>query len=49
MEMRTNLQIAREYLAALESGVDRATLAAFFTEDVVQEVFPSGGDPWHSR
>lgn len=36
-----NLQAARRYLAAIESGATGDALAAFFTEDVVQEEFPN--------
>ena len=39
--MENNLAIAQRYLAALERGVDRETLAQFFTDDVVQEEFPN--------
>ncbi len=39
--MKSNLQLAKDYLAALEKGVDRDTLAAFFSADVVQEEFPN--------
>ncbi len=36
-----NLQAARRYLAAIQSGATGDALAAFFTEDVVQEEFPN--------
>lgn len=36
-----NLQAARRYLAAVEAGATGDALAAFFTEDVVQEEFPN--------
>lgn len=36
-----NLQAARRYLAAIEAGATGDALAAFFTEDVVQEEFPN--------
>lgn len=36
-----NLRTARRYLAAIEAGTTGAELAAFFTEDVVQEEFPN--------
>ncbi len=39
--MKSNLQLAKDYLIALERGVDRETLAAFFSPDVVQEEFPN--------
>lgn len=39
--MSDNLNTARQYLSALERGVDRQTLAQFFTTDVVQEEFPN--------
>ncbi len=39
--MKSNLQLAKDYLTALERGVDRETLAAFFSPDVVQEEFPN--------
>jgi ketosteroid isomerase-like protein len=39
--MTKNLRQARKYLAALERGVDRETLARFFDENVVQEEFPN--------
>ena len=39
--MNNNLIIARQYLAALENGVDRDELAQFFTEDVIQKEFPN--------
>lgn len=36
-----NVQAARRYLAAIEAGATGDALAAFFTEDVVQEEFPN--------
>lgn len=39
--MSDNLNIARQYLAALERSVDRDVLAQFFTDDVIQEEFPN--------
>lgn len=39
--MKSNLQLAKDYLAALEKGVDRDTLAAYFSADVVQEEYPN--------
>jgi ketosteroid isomerase-like protein len=36
-----NLRTARRYLAALQAGAATEELAAFFTEDVVQEEFPN--------
>ena len=38
---RTRLDIARDYLAAVEGGAVGADLAAFYTDDVVQEEFPN--------
>jgi len=35
------IEIAKAYLAALESGATGAALAAFYTDDVVQEEFPN--------
>jgi ketosteroid isomerase-like protein len=37
----TNLQIAKQYLAAIEQGAGAETLAAFFDPDVIQEEFPN--------
>lgn len=39
--MNNNLIRAREYLSALESHVDRDTIAGFFADDVIQEEFPN--------
>ena len=39
--MRNNVEIARQYLEALEHGADRTTLAQFFQADVVQHEFPN--------
>lgn len=36
-----NLAAVRKYLDAIEQGAEGETLAAFFTEDVVQEEFPN--------
>lgn len=36
-----NLETARRYLAALESGATGEALREFFTDDVVQEEFPN--------
>jgi len=36
-----NLHAARRYLTAIQSGATGDALAAFFTEDVVQEEFPN--------
>jgi ketosteroid isomerase-like protein len=41
MTATDNLTIARKYLEAVESGAAGATLADFFTKDVVQEEFPN--------
>lgn len=37
----SNLEIAKQYLAALEAGTTGEELASFFTEDVIQEEFPN--------
>ena len=37
----TNLDTAKRYLKAIEDGVPFEEVAAFFTEDVVQEEFPN--------
>lgn len=39
--MNSNLEIAQQYLTALEQGVDCNKLAEFFATDVVQEEFPN--------
>jgi ketosteroid isomerase-like protein len=39
--MSSNLEIAKQYLSALEQGVDCNKLAEFFAADVVQEEFPN--------
>ena len=39
--MKSNLQIAKDYLLALERGVERDVLAAFYSPDVVQEAYPN--------
>ena len=44
-----NVEIARRYLAAIESGADFEELAAFLTEDVVQEEFPNRITPTTAR
>ncbi len=44
-----NVNIARRYLAAIESGADFEELAAFLTEDVVQEEFPNRITPTTAR
>jgi ketosteroid isomerase-like protein len=44
-----NLQAARRYLAAIESGATGDALAAFFTDDVVQEEFPNRLVPTGAR
>ena len=41
MAATDNLEIARRYLEAIESGADGAALADFFTRDVIQEEFPN--------
>jgi ketosteroid isomerase-like protein len=38
---RSRTEIAKSYLAALEAGATGDALAAFFTDDVVQEEFPN--------
>jgi ketosteroid isomerase-like protein len=44
-----NLQAVRRYLDALSRGVTGDALAAFFTEDVVQEEFPNRLVPQGAR
>lgn len=44
-----NLQAARRYLDALSRGTTGDALAAFFTEDVVQEEFPNRFVPQGAR
>lgn len=39
--MSSNLDRAKQYLSALEKGVDEETLAQFFAPGVVQEEFPN--------
>jgi ketosteroid isomerase-like protein len=39
--MSSNLEIAKQYLAALGQGVECNKLADFFSPDVVQEEFPN--------
>ena len=39
--MPDSLDVARAYLAAIEAGATGATLAAFFTDDAVQEELPN--------
>src|SRR5574341_2013322 len=39
--MTSHLEIVKQYLAALEQGVDCNKLGAFFAPDVVQEEFPN--------
>jgi ketosteroid isomerase-like protein len=41
MRCSANLAAARRYFAAIEAGATGDALAAFFTEDVVQEEFPN--------
>ncbi len=41
MTATDNLEIARRYLEAVESGAEGAALAEFFTKDVIQEEFPN--------
>lgn len=43
--MLSNLQSAKNYLAALERGIDNETLAAFLSPDVVAETFPNRLQP----
>jgi ketosteroid isomerase-like protein len=38
---RARIDIVKSYLAALEAGAVGAQLAAFYTDDVVQEEFPN--------
>lgn len=40
-----NLEVARRYLEALESGAQDTALADFFTKDVIQEEFPNRLSP----
>jgi ketosteroid isomerase-like protein len=40
-----NLEVARRYLEALESGAEGNALAEFFTKDVIQEEFPNRLSP----
>lgn len=40
-----NLETARRYLEALESGAEGGALAEFFTKDVIQEEFPNRLSP----
>jgi len=39
--MSTNIETARRYLQALESGASGERLAAFFHPDVIQQEFPN--------
>ena len=45
MTATDNLETARRYLEALETGAQDAALAEFFTKDVVQEEFPNRLSP----
>ncbi|HWL40848.1 MAG TPA: nuclear transport factor 2 family protein [Gemmatimonadaceae bacterium] len=45
MAATDNLEIARRYLEAVESGADGNALAEFFTKDVIQEEFPNRLSP----
>ena len=45
MTATDNLETARRYLEALESGAEGAALAEFFTKDVIQEEFPNRLSP----
>ena len=45
MTATDNLEIARRYLEALETGAQDAALAEFFTKDVIQEEFPNRLSP----
>ena len=47
--MIDNLAIARQYLAAIESGADFETVAAFLTDDVIQEELPNRLTPRTAR
>ncbi len=47
--MTSNLEIAKQYLTALEQGVDCNKLADFFAPDVVQEEFPNRLVPTGAR
>lgn len=46
---QTNLETARAYLAAVESGATGEALARWFTPDVVQEEFPNQLVPTGAR
>jgi ketosteroid isomerase-like protein len=45
MTATENLEIARRYLEALETGAQDAALAEFFTKDAIQEEFPNRLSP----
>ena len=45
MTATDNLETARRYLEALETGARDAVLAEFFTKDVIQEEFPNRLSP----
>jgi ketosteroid isomerase-like protein len=45
MTATDNLEIARRYLEALETGAQNAALAEFFTKDAIQEEFPNRLSP----
>jgi ketosteroid isomerase-like protein len=38
---RTRIELAKAYLAAVEAGATGDALAAFYTDDVIQEEFPN--------
>jgi len=48
-EPKRNLEIAREYLRAIEHGATGNALAQFFTPDVVHQEFPNRLSPHGSR
>jgi ketosteroid isomerase-like protein len=47
--MKTRLDLARDFLVALEAGAQGDALARFFTEDVIQEEFPNRLVPGGAR
>ena len=44
-----NLEIARRYLAAIESGLPGEVIADFYSDDVIQEEFPNRLTPQGTR
>ena len=39
--MKSNLQLAKDYLGALERGTSRELLAAYFSPELAQEIHPN--------